>query len=164
MPSGNTRSFCWATSDSILLLQHVSLCLFISPHPMTKPTGSSPRQTHLGVCMWWQTERITTWQLSHQGTLPTKRKKKKSNQKKLESNQKQVIIWLWPSSTSIAKKYSHQSNKLQFCTLLCKEIENCPQKTAWKSPSLPVAFFLFPNLGFKNRHMGLSLKLTHFAA
>lgn len=75
-----------------------------------------------------------------------KEKKKKRTQKKLESNRKQVIIWLWPSSTSMAEQYSRQSNKLQSCTLLCKEIESCPQKTAWKSPSLPVGFFSYSQI------------------
>lgn len=148
----------WVSSDSVLLLQCLSLYLFICPHAMTKPTG---KLSEVNTCGWLyavQAERITTWQLSYQGTFPTKRNKRK--QKKSESNQKQDIISLWPSSTSIAEQYSSQSNRLQFCTLLCREIENCPQKTAWKSTYFPLAFFPLPNSDFKNRNMGFSFKIS----
>lgn len=101
-----------------------------------------------------QAERITTWQLSYQGSFLTKIEKVR---KYLEAGH----YCLWPSSMSIAKQSSALGNELQFCALLCKEIENCPQKkTAWKSTYFPVAFFLLPDLDFKTRNMGFSFKLT----
>lgn len=102
---------CQMPSDSVLLSQHVSLYLFTCPHPMTKPTGKLSKENTFGCFHAMQAERITTCQLSYQGTFPTKRKKQSQKvirNKTLSGSDRQAS--LQPNNTAVRAMNSNSAH------------------------------------------------------
>lgn len=134
---------------------------FASPSVLTlwpNQPGSCSRWVYLGVCMWNSGENHS-FEAFVSGDIYEKNnfKKREQNNKKESKQKKRFFVVL---TTFIVEQYSSQSNTTQFCTQLCKEIEDCPQKTAWKTAYFPVVSFLLPKLDFKNRNMGFHVKLA----
>lgn len=113
--------------------QRCPLCATNPPLPLhlssslTKPDGKLCEEKAPGAM---QAGRVAAWQLSEQGKFPAESEKQTKKSQGVIRNKANCGIWRWPSGTCKAEQCSSQSNKLQFCTPLCEEIETCPQNTA----------------------------------